>query len=91
MMIHIRRGLRMYRDSLPASERKDDKVHKMTVREVIRSLNSIMAVGNTGNWKLTHISKANRQIFSALGIADISTGRVMERRGYVCELPKKSS
>lgn len=81
----------MYHDSLPASKRKDDKVHKMTVREVIRSLNSITTVGNTGNWKLTHISKANRQIFSAFGIADISTGRVTERRGYVCELPKKSS
>lgn len=91
MIIYIRRSLRMYRDSLPLSKRKDDKVHRMTVREVIRSLNSIMAVGNTGNWKLTHISKTNRQIFSAFGIADISTGRVMERRDYVCKLPKTSS
>ena len=91
MIIYIRRGLRMYSDSLPKSKRKDDKVHRMTVREVIRSLNSIMAVGNPGHWKLTHITKTNRQIFSAFGIADISTGRVMERRDYVCTLPKKAS
>lgn len=59
MIIYIRRGLRICRDSLPASKRKDDKVHRMTVRETIRSLNSIM-VGNTGHWRLTHITKTNR-------------------------------
>ena len=89
MFVYIRRRLRMYRDSLPASKRKDDKVHKMTVREVLRSLNTIMAVGSIGNWKLTHITKANRQIFAAFGIADIATGRVMERKDFVCELPSE--
>lgn len=91
MIIYIRRALRMYSDSLPKSKRKDDKVHRMTVREVIRSLNSVMAVGSLGNWKLTHISKTNRQIFAAFGIADICTGRIMERKDYVCKLPEKAS
>lgn len=91
MIIYIRRCLSRYRESLPASKRKDDRIHNMSVREVIRSLNSVMAVGNTGNWKLTHITKTNRQIFSAFGIADIATGKVMERKGYVCKPPEIGS
>jgi len=44
---------------------------------------------SSGNWKLTHITKTNRQIFAAFGIDDIATGKVMERKEYVCTLPKK--
>jgi len=86
MIVYIRRCLRMYSESLPANKRKDDKVHKMTVRELLRSLNSVMAVGNTGNWKLTHVTKANRQIFSAFGLDNIFTGKVMHRTELTCNM-----
>lgn len=61
------------------------------MREVIRSLNSVMAVGNMGNWKPTHTTNTNGQIFSAFGMAEIARGKVMERKEYVCKPPKISS
>lgn len=90
MIVYIRRSLRAYSESLPMSKRKDDKVHGMTLRELIRSLNSVMAVGNTGNWRLTHITKTNRQIFSAFGLDEIFTGKIMNRTDFTCNIEHKS-
>lgn len=85
MLIFIRRRLRKYSESLTPKQRKDDKVHKMSVREVLRSLNTVIAVGSTGEWKLTHVTKTNRQIFNALGLKPISSGKVvLGRLDQVC-------
>ena len=86
ILVFIRRRLRKYSESLTPKQRKDDKVHNMSVREVLRSLNTILAVGSTGEWKLTHVTKTNRQLFNALGLKPISSGKVvLGRLDQVCE------
>lgn len=79
LLIYVRRVLRTYRETIPADKKHDDKVHKLTVREVVRSLNSINAVGSTGSWKLTYVTKTNRQIFEAFGLEQVNTGKVVLR------------
>lgn len=85
MLVFIRRRLRKYSESLTPKQRNDDKVHKMSVREALRSLNTVIAVGSTGEWKLTHVTKTNRQLFNALGLKPISSGKVvLGRLDQVC-------
>ncbi len=85
MICFIRRRLRKYSESLLPKQRKDDKVHKMSVREVIRSLNTVIAVGSTGHWSLTHVTKTNRQISGAFGLSPMSSGKVvLGRLDQVC-------
>lgn len=77
MTVYIRRCLRRYEESLSPKQKKDDKVHKLSVREAIRSLNTVIAVGSTGNWTLTHVTKTNRQLFAAFGLNPIESGKIV--------------
>ena len=88
MIVRMRRGLREYRDGLPRGMRKDDKVHRLTVRELVRSLSTVVAVGRTGSWRLTHITRLNRQIFSAFGLGEVRTSSVMTRTDQSFEVKK---
>lgn len=87
MIVYVRRAIRVYSDALPPAERKNDKVHLMTVRELLRSLNTVIAIGRPGRWRLSNITKKNRQIFDAFGIGEISTGSVVVKRlGTACTI-----
>ena len=85
MLVFIRRRLRRCSESLTPKQRKEDRVHKMSVREALRSLNTVIAVGSAGEWKLTHVTKTNRQLFDALGLRPINSGKVaLGRLDQVC-------
>ncbi|MDC7951636.1 hypothetical protein PAA26_06265 [Methanomassiliicoccaceae archaeon COG_1] len=55
---------------------KKDAVCGMTVNEVLLSLNTVFAVGNTGDWRLTAVSKNVRDIFRLFGLEEPKSGRV---------------
>ena len=55
------------------SEEQGSKIQKRgaestSVSELLLSLNTVFAIGNTGDWRLTHISKNIREIFSVFGV-----------------------
>jgi transposase len=51
-------------------------VKDMTVEQMFRSLNTVMAVGSPGDWRLTTMTKTNRQIFEAFGIEAPNSGKI---------------
>ena len=57
---------------------KDDRseVRDMTVEQMFRSLNTMMAIGSPGDWRLTAVTKTNRQIFEAFGLETPKSGKI---------------
>ena len=49
----------------------------MTVDEVFLSLNTVFAIRNTGNWRLTVISRNVREIFRLFGLEEPKSGQII--------------
>jgi transposase len=54
----------------------ESEVKDMTVEQMFRSLNTIMAIGSPGDWRLTAVTKTNRQIFEAFGLEAPKSGKI---------------
>ena len=55
---------------------KKDSVNGRTVDEILLSLSTVSAVGNTGDWRLTAVSKNVREIFEVFGLEPLVSGQV---------------
>ncbi|MBR7152738.1 MAG: hypothetical protein IKD00_03215, partial [Candidatus Methanomethylophilaceae archaeon] len=55
---------------------KKDSVNGRTVDEILLSLSTVSAVGNTGDWRLTAVSKNVREIFEVFGLEPPVSGKV---------------
>jgi len=57
---------------------KDERcqVKGMTTEQVFRSLNTVMAIGSPRDWRLTALTKTNRQIFEAFGLEALKGGKI---------------
>ncbi|MDD4709527.1 MAG: IS1634 family transposase [Candidatus Methanomethylophilaceae archaeon] len=77
MRIRIQNMLRDHdRDVLSTGEKKDS-VNGMTVDEVLLSLNTLMAIGNTGDWRLTAVTRNVREIFRLFGLEEPKSGQII--------------
>ena len=77
MRIHIQNVLREHDRNTLSTRAKKDSVNGMTVDELLLSLNTVFAIGNTGNWRLTAISKNVREIFSTFGLEPPQSGQII--------------
>ena len=77
LRIHIQNVLRKHDEEVRSTKAKRDSVNGMTVDEVLLSLNTVFAIGNTGNWKLTAITKNVREIFPVFGLEPPQSGQVI--------------
>ena len=77
MRIHIQNALREHDQNTLSTRSKKDSVNGMTVDELLLSLNTVFAIGNTGNWRLTAISKNVREIFSTFGLEPPQSGQII--------------
>ena len=77
MRIHIQNVLREHDHNTLSTRAKKDSVNGMTVDELLLSLNTVFAIGNTGNWRLTAISKNVREIFSTFGLEPPQSGQII--------------
>ena len=77
MRIHIQNVLREHDRNTLSTRSKKDSVNGMTVDELLLSLNTVFAIGNTGNWRLTAISKNVREIFSTFGLEQPQSGQII--------------
>jgi transposase len=77
LRIHIQNAIRNHDKDILRTKAKKDSVNGKTVNEIVRTLNSLMAVGNTGDWKLTAVSKNVREIFAFFGLEEPKSGRII--------------
>lgn len=77
MRIHIQNVLRKHDEDVLSSKIKKDSVNGMSVDEVILSLNTLMAIGNTGDWRLTAVTKNVREIFRLFGLEEPKSGQII--------------
>jgi len=56
---------------------KKDSVNGMSVDEVMLSLGTLMAVGSTGDWRLTAVTKNVREIFRLFGLEEPESGKIV--------------
>jgi len=77
MRMRIQNILRDHDAQVLGTERKRDSVNGMTVDEVLLSLNTLMAIGNTGDWRLTAVTKNVREIFALFGLEEPKSGRIV--------------
>jgi transposase len=76
MRVHIQNLLRSHDEDAKAGRTKKDSVNGRTVDEIMRSLNTLMAIGNAGDWRLTAVSKSVREIFALFGLEEPKSGAV---------------
>jgi len=72
--IRMQNILRQHDEEVLAGERKKDTVNGKTIDEVLRSLSTLMAIGNTGDWRLTAVSKNVRETFALFGLEEPKSG-----------------
>ena len=77
MRIRIQNVLRDHDRDVLRTKAKKDSVNGMSVSELLLSLNTVFAIGNTGDWRLTHISKNIREIFSVFGLEQMESGQIV--------------
>lgn len=77
LRIHIQNALRDHDMNVLAGKEKKDSVNGMTVNEVLLSLNTVFAIGDTGNWRLTAISKNVREIYRLFGLEEPESGQII--------------
>ena len=77
MRIHIQNILREHDRITISTKAKKNSVNGMTVDEVFLSLNTVFAVGNTGNWRLTAISRNVREIYRLFGLEEPRSGQII--------------
>jgi transposase len=64
------------REVLEGGARRDG-VSAMTLTDTIMSLSTLMAIGTTGDWRLTAVTKANRELFRLFGLEEPKSGRII--------------
>lgn len=57
LRMHIRNAIEDHDEDVLGTKAKKDLVSGKTVDETVRTLSSLTAVGNTGDWKLTAVSR----------------------------------
>ncbi len=77
MRIRIQNVLRDHDAQVLQTKVEKDSVNNMGVDEVLLSLNTVFAIGNTGDWRLTHVSKNVREIFRVFGMEPPESGQVL--------------
>jgi transposase len=77
MRIRIQNVLRDHDREVLSTKEKKDSVNGMTVDEVLLSLNTLMAIGNTGDWRLTAVTKNVREIFRLFGLEEPKSGQII--------------
>lgn len=77
MRIRIQNMLRDHDREVLATGKNKDSVNGMTVEEALLSLNTLMAVGNTGDWRLTAVTKNVREIFRLFGLEEPQSGQII--------------
>ena len=77
MRIRIQNVLREHDAQVLATRAKRDSVNNMTVDEALLSLNTVFAIGSTGDWRLTAVSKNVREIFRTFGLEPPESGRMI--------------
>ena len=77
LRIRIQNILRKHDEDAKKGVVKKDTVCGMTVNEALLSLNTVFAVGNTGDWRLTAVSKNVREIFRLFGLEEPKSGRIV--------------
>ena len=77
LRIRIQNILRMHDEDAKKGTVKKDTVCGMTVNEVLLSLNTVFAIGNTGDWRLTAVSKNVREIFRLFGLEEPKSGKIV--------------
>ena len=77
MRIRIQNVLRDHDRDVLRTKAKKDSVNGMSVSELLLSLNTVFAIGNTGDWRLTHISKNIREIFTVFGLEQMESGQIV--------------
>lgn len=77
LRIRIQNILRDHDQRVLSTKEKKDSVNGMTVDEVILSLSTLMAIGNTGDWRLTAVTKNVREIFRLFGLEEPKSGQII--------------
>jgi hypothetical protein len=77
MRMYIRNALRDHDGLVLSGKAKKDSVNGKTAEDVMLTLNTLMAVGNTGDWRLTAVSKGVREIFRLFGLEEPKGGRIL--------------
>ena len=77
MRIRIQNVLRDHDAQVLATKAKKDSVNNMTVDEVLLSLNTVFAIGNTGDWRLTAVSKNVREIYKVFDLDPPESGQII--------------
>jgi transposase len=79
MRIYMQNILRRHEESVLKGDQKKDSVYGKTLDEVLRSLNTLMALGNTGDWRLTAVTKDVRDLDARLRLFMYSTRDDLDR------------
>ena len=77
LRIRIQNILRKYDGDAKKGVAKKDTVCGMTVDGVLLTLNTLFAVGDTGDWRLTAVSKNVRGIFRLFGLEEPKSGKIV--------------
>jgi hypothetical protein len=77
LRIHIRNAIEDHDEDVLGTKAKKDPVSGKTVDETVRTLSSLTAVGNTGDWKLTAVSRDVREIFAFFGLKEPESGQTI--------------
>jgi len=56
---------------------KKDSVCGMMVEGVMRTLNNHMAIGAPGDWRLTPVTRTNREIIRLFSLEEPKSGRIV--------------
>ena len=77
MRIRIQNVLRDHDMDVLRTKARKDSVNGMSVGELLLSLNTVFAIGSTGDWRLTYVSKNVREIFAVFGLEQMESGQVI--------------
>jgi hypothetical protein len=79
LMIRVRMQnvLRRHDEDVLKGDPKKDSVNGKTLDEILRLLNTLMAIGNAGDWRLTAGTKNVREIFALFGRGEPGSGKVV--------------
>lgn len=77
MRIHIQNLLRKHDEAVLSTKERKDSVNGMSVKEVMLSLNTLIAIGSPGDWRLTVVTKNVREIFRLFGLEEPKNGQVI--------------
>jgi hypothetical protein len=72
----MQNALRRHDEDVLKGDSKKDSVNGKTLDEVLKSLNTLMAIGNAGEWRSTAVKK-NVKIFALFGLEEPGSDKVV--------------